>query len=261
MSSLLTIDGFKQSLQDTWNDMTPAQRRAARAAMATVCEVPLEVMEGSTQQPGACSTANNGRGNYTPWLNVPGCPVDCDPCAFPALDTDVRLFSWPEIDAQMWDVDTKITTLLSGSLPINAGQTATFVQEPRRTVTWIPDCVQISTTWTGGQPQPGLLTYQWATGPKNAVFPTGQVTFSNPENGQQYEAGATPTTSTTPIRNQFPTYKGCNMMAIGALSSLRLIVALHPDATSSLQSILVVCYHYKKKKGCHCGPNNRCNCG
>lgn len=259
MSALLSAENIKSAVADALAAMTPNQRRMAREALAPLCDSAALGATTSTDQPGSCSTANGGRGNYTPWLNVPGCPVDCDPCAFPALDTDVRLFSWPEIDAQMWDTDTKITTLVSGVLPIIAGATSVFIQEPRRTVTWIPDCVQISTTWNG-TPQPGLVNYQWATGPKNGPFPTGQVVFSNPQNGQQYEAGAVPNTSTTPLKVQFPTYKGCNMMAIGALSSLRIIVALDTVATSTIQSILVVCYHYKRKKTCHCSNNDRCSC-
>lgn len=272
MAGLITLENFKNMSQEAWDAMTPQQKRMALPWLKELCGIDTsKMLENSSTpganggQPGSCSTANNGRGNYTPWLNVPGCPVDCDPCAFPALDTDVRLFSWPEIDAQMWDTDTKINVLVSGTLPLTAGNSAVFIQEARRTVTWIPDCVQISTTWNGS-PQPGLLTYQWATGPKNGPFPTGQVVFSNPQNGAQYEAGATPSTSLTTIKVPFPTYKGCNSMAIGALSSLRMIVALDTAATSTLQSILITAVHRKggngKKKGsCGCGcTDGSCAC-
>lgn len=269
---MMTADNFKALAAEGWAALTPQQKRMLMPYMQELCGLNGAAMTasttgggGDTPPGGSCDPAFAGRGNYVPWLNVPGCPVDCDPCAFPALDTDVRLFSWPEIDAQMWDTDTKINQLVSGVLPLTPGNEIVLVQEPRRTVTWIPECVQISTTWTGGAPQPGLLTYQWATGPKSPPFPTGQVVFANPQNGQQYEAGPTPSTSTTVIKLPFPTFKGCNSMGIGALSNLRLIARLDSAATASVQSMLVVCDHRKgggkKANKCRggCGGGS-CSC-
>ena len=187
-------------------------------------------------------------------LNVPGCPTKCDDCTFPAIETDTRLFSWPEIEDQMWDTDTKIDKVLSGSYPVAAGGSITLEQEARRTLTWIPDVVEISTTWSGGNPQPGFLKYQWATGPRGSLV--GQVQFSNPQLGTQYECGEDRTCK----RVRFPTYKGCNNIAIGALSSLRLIVTLDGSATSVLEKVQVTAYH---RKACcdACATGKSCSCG
>ena len=53
-----------------------------------------------------------------PQIALPGCPVNCDTCAFPAIETDLRLFSWVEIEAQMWDTDTKIDAVLTGGFSV-----------------------------------------------------------------------------------------------------------------------------------------------
>ena len=195
------------------------------------------------------------RGQFYPSVNLPGCPVNCDPCQFPSIETDLRLFSWPEIESEMWDTDTKISQVISGAFPVAAGGSVTLEQEARRQLTWIPDCVQIATTWAG-TPQPGLLSYQWATGSKGVA--TAQIQFSNPQSGQQYECGD------DCLRVPFPTYKGCDSIAIGALSSLRLIVSLSAAATSTLDAMTVTVYHRKSaKKNCcgSCGMGGACTCG
>lgn len=181
-------------------------------------------------------------------LDLPGCPVNVDACAFPALDTDLRLFSWPEIEAQMWDTDTALNVVLAGAFPVAPGGTVLLEQELRRTITWIPAAVMITTTWGGGPPQPSLLSYQWSSGPKGAI--AGRVDFSNPQKGNQYEGGASPNTSTTPIKQRFPTYRGVDSIPIGALSSLSLRVTLDTIATSNLQAIDVRVYHKKSKAAC-----------
>lgn len=283
MANLITTDNFRSTLSALWGQMTDAQRAAARPYLAETCALSMdaaprangmmlpeggdgalaELLRRLRELEQRCGdNAMGGMGGYTPFLNVPGCPVNCDPCAFPALDTDTRLYSWPQIEAEMWDTDTKINVVLQGTFPLPPGSGIVLGQELRRAVTWIPECVQISTTWVGS-PQPGELEYQWATGPKSGPGLTGQVNFSNVQNGQQYEAGPTPGTTATVFKVPFPTYKGCDSMAIGALSNLRLIVALRSSATSTLQSLIAIAYHKKSASGCaknKCAPGGSCKC-
>jgi hypothetical protein len=194
----------------------------------------------------------------TPPWPLPNCPVVCDPCAFPALASDLMLFSFPQIDAEAYDVSTNIDVIVAGGpFPLAAGTSVTLQQEARRSLTWIPDCVQIATVWSGGPPQPGLVTYQWAVGNKGGVGP-GQVLFGNPQKGTQYECGD------DCIKVNFPTWRGCNNLMIGALSALQLIVTLSPAATSVLEAVNVVVDHRRSVKRSCCGGcagGGSCSCG
>lgn len=209
-------------------------------------------MTSSALYPGYPSTRQPAMGypaaGFPPVLDLPGCQVNVNSCAFPSLETDLRLFSWPQIDQEMWDNFTQLNVLISGAFPLAAGGTLVLQQEARRNLTWIPDCVQISTTWTGA-PQTGLLTYQWAVAPKNTVFPTGQVQFANTYQGNQFEPNQN---QTYPVA--FPDYKGVDTQVIGALSALQLIVSLSAAATSTLEAITITAMHkrgagYKKTCG------------
>lgn len=197
-------------------------------------------------------------GGFPPTLNLPGCKVRCDQCAFPSLDTDLRLFSWPQIDNEMWDTDTKLDVIVAGVFPLAAGASMTLQQQASRNLTWIPACIQISTTWSGGPPQPGLIQYQWQVGPKVGVG--GTVQFSNIQNGLQYEPNPSQTNQVP-----FPTYKGCDTQVIGALSALQLVVTLAPAATSVLENVTVVAYHKRAedfKNSCctSCSTGGACSC-
>lgn len=251
--------GFKAYL-DT---LSPEERAKMMRDLNLFCDAAGgggQIMLPSTAQPGGGLPAPSAPSCPTtpqrnPSIDIPGCPVNCDACAFPSIETDLRLFSWVEIEAQMWDTDTKIDAVLSGEFPLNAGQTITLQQELRRTLTWIPEYVEIVTTWTGGDPQPGLLSYQWAMGPK-ASGANGQVQFSNPQKGTQYECGD----GCKVVK--FPTYKGCDTQVVGALSSLRLIVTLDAAANSVLETVNAVVYHKKAKQDCcgECAAGRGCSC-
>lgn len=177
------------------------------------------------------------------------CPVKCDPCLFGNLALDMELYPWPNIDAQLWDTDTKISDVISGAFPLAPGGTLVLQQEARRTLQYIPDCVQIASTWTGAA-QPGLLTYQW----QSAIRPSPgtPIQFSNPQKGNQYECGD------NCIKVPFPSYKGCSGFPIGSQGLLQLQVSLDPAATSTLTSLTVVVYHKKGEPGGGCGKNG-CN--
>lgn len=220
-------------------------------------------MGGGSMQPsstnGGCAYPAAGvGGGFPPTLNLPGCKVKCDQCAFPSLDTDLRLFSWPQIDNEMWDSDTKLNVVIAGGpFPLAAGSSITLQQEADRNLTWIPACIQVSTTWSGGPAQPGLLTYQWQVGPKVG---TGTVQFSNVQNGLQYEPNPSQTNQVP-----FPTYKGCDTQVIGALSALQLVISLDAAATSVLEGVTVVAYHKRAsdfKNSCctSCASGGSCGC-
>lgn len=206
---------------------------------------------------GSSSSTSSGGGSFYPGSNcVPiptsrnqWCPVKCDPCLFGNLELDMELYAWPLIENQLWDTDTKLDVVRVGALPLAAGGTLTLEQEARRTLQYIPDCVQIATTWTG-TPQPGLLSYQWQVAMRST--PLAPVQFSNPQKGQQYECGD------NCIKVPFPSYKGCSGFPIGSESVLQLEVTLDPAATSTLTSISVVVYHKKSKPDGGCGKNG-CN--
>jgi hypothetical protein len=210
---------------------------------------------------GGCSYPSTGiGGGFPPTLNLPGCKVKCDQCAFPSLDTDLRLFSWPQIDQEMWDTDTKLDVIVSGGpFPLAAGTSIVLQQEADRNLTWIPACIQISTTWSGGPPQPGLVSYQWQVAQKSTG--TGAVQFSNIQNGLQYEPNPSQSNQVP-----FPTYKGCDTQVIGALSALQLVVTLSASATSVLENVTVVAYHKRAsdfKNSCctSCASGGSCGCG
>lgn len=188
--------------------------------------------------------------------NIPGCPVNCDDCAFPQVALDLQLYSFPQVEAELWDQQTSINVIDAGAFPVAPGGSITLSQEARRTLSWIPAKVFISTTWSGGDPQPQFLTYQWASASKGAG-PAG-VQFAPPMNGSQFECGQN--CLTVP----FPRYKGCDGVMIGSLSKLQLIVTLSASATSTLESISVVVYHKQnhKKAACcgGCAAGSACSC-
>lgn len=220
----------------------------------------IPMQTGGSANGGACYPLPGRGGGFPPTLNLPGCQVKCDQCAFPALDTDLRLFSWPQIDQEMWDTDTKLDVIVAGGpFPLAAGTSVTLQQEADRNLTWIPACVQISTTWSGGPPQPGLISYQWQVGPKSGVG-TGTVQFSNIQNGLQYEPNPSQSNQVP-----FPTYKGCDTQVIGALSALQLVVSLAASATSVLEAVTVVAYHkraddYRNSCCTSCSSGGSCSC-
>lgn len=187
-------------------------------------------------------------------VGFPGCPVNCDECLFPQLDTDLRLYGFPLVESELWDQQTSIVADPT-DLPLAPGGTLTAVQEARRTLSWIPGIVSIATTWSGGDPQPGLLTYQWAMSAKGAIGPS-PVQFGAPMNGQQFECGQ------SCLKVPFPKYKGCDGVMVGALAQLELIVTLSPAATSTLESIMIVVYHKQNKKACcgGCAAGGACSC-
>lgn len=243
------------------NNLPAAEREAAMAELAAFCGASGTAIALQTAAaPGAPAGGGcNIPSRQTQSIQIPGCPTVCDDCTFPAIETDLRLFSWPEIESQMWDTDTKIDRVLSeNGFPLNPGESMTLEQNAGRTLTWVPDCVSIASTWSGGDgPQPGFLSYQWASGPRGSLV--GQKQFSNAQTGKQYECGDNCN------KIKFPTYRGCNNIAIGALSSLRLIVTLDAAATSVLQGLEVTVYHRKMaaKKACcdDCAAGKSCSCG
>ena len=184
--------------------------------------------------------------------NIPGCPVNCDPCAFPQVALDLSLYSFPQIEPELWDQQTSIDVLDA----LAPGGTLTLSQEVRRTLSWIPGYVSISSTWSGGDPQPGMLTYQWASASKGAG-PAG-VQFGPPQKGQQYECGD------NCIQLPFMKYKGCDGVVVGSLSKLQLIVSLSANATSTLEGLTVTVYHKQNapKKACcgGCASGSACSC-
>lgn len=180
---------------------------------------------------------------------IQGCGPVCDPCAFPQVALDLSLYSFPQIEAELWDQQTSINVLDVGAFPLAPGGTLTLSQEARRTLSWIPGVVSIASTWSGGDPQPGLLTYQWASASKGAG-PAG-VQFGAPMNGQQFECG------TNCLNVPFPRYRGCDGVMIGSLSKLQLIVTLSAAATSTLESLMVTVYHKMNKPAKSAGS---CGC-
>jgi hypothetical protein len=173
---------------------------------------------------------------FPPALNLPGgVPVKIDCCAFPRLDKDLEALGWPIVDAEMWDSDTKLDVLVKGELPLKPGEAAVLEQAADRVLSWIPHCIQISTKWLNGPPQPGLLTYQWSMADANGRV---DVQFSNPQNGLQYEPNPTQTNQV-----KFSTYKGVDPIIVGRDARLRLHVILNPEATSTLEEINVICWH------------------
>lgn len=246
--------------------MTPAISAGCSAFMQSQGSAALtsgQAGSSAAMMPGAngssCSYPAAGvGGGFPPTLNIPGCRVSCDGCAFPSLDTDLRLFTWAQIDQEMWDSKTNIDVIISGGpFPLAPGSSVTLQQEADRNLTWIPACVQISTTWSGGDPQPGLLSYQWQAAPKVG---TGAVTFSNPQSGLEYEPNSSQTNQVP-----FPRYKGCDTQVIGALSALQLVVTLSPAATSVLENVTVIAYHKRAsdfKNSCctSCSSGGSCSC-
>jgi hypothetical protein len=247
------------------NDLFNALKPQFDAAMQSYCQrylpaggaaaIPMQ----SGANGGACYPTPGMGGGFPPSLNLPGCKVKCDSCAFPSLDTDLRLFSWPQIDSEMWDTDTKLDVIIApGAFPLAPGSSVTLQQEADRNLTWIPACAQISTTWSGGPPQPGLVSYQWQVGPKAGVG--GTVQFSNQQNGLQYEPNPSQTNQVA-----MPRYKGCDTQVIGALSALQLVVSLAASATSVLEAVTVVVYHKRAedfRDSCctSCSTGGSCNC-
>lgn len=203
--------------------------------------------------------AGAGGGGFPPILQLPGCQVRVDDCAFPSLETDLRLFTWAQLDMEMWQSDTKLNVIAAGGpFPLAPGSSITLQQEADRNLTWCPACVQVSTTWSGGDPQPGLLTYQWQASPKFGT--AGAVTFSNPQNGLQYEPNQSQSNQVP-----FPSYKGVDSQLIGALSALQLVVTLSAAATSTLEAITVIAYHKRSKdfrNSCctSCSTGGSCGC-
>ena len=222
------------------------------------------------QRPGAPAGSTSGGGCGDPGLLIPPipssfgqwCKMSCDPCLFSNLQLDVELYSWPLVEPQLYDVDTKLNNIVIGSLPLAAGNSLTISQELRRTLSFVPDRVQISTTWTGS-PQPGLLTYQWQVTQKNSLT-ANAAQFSNPQQGQQYECG------TNCLYVPFPGWKGCTGWPIGSLAALQLVVSLAATATSTLDGIDIIVYHRRSKAingvqavSCcsSCGSGGSCQCG
>lgn len=195
---------------------------------------------GSTGQypiPGPGCSGGAIPSSYGSW-----CPIKCDPCLFSNLALDMELFSWPQIENQLWDTDTKLNNLVVGAFPLVPGASLTLSQETDRTIGFVPDCVQISTTWDN-TPQPGLLSYQWQVTMQNNLT-SGAVQFSNVQLGNQYECG------TNCLTLSFPAYKGCKGFPIGSQSALQLVVSLSAAATSNVTGIDVIVYHRKGSSQC-----------
>lgn len=172
---------------------------------------------------------------FPPVLQLPSCVVKCEYSAFPHLDKDLEALGFVLVDAEMWDSDTKLDVLVKGEFPLKPGEAAVLEQAADRVLSWIPHCIQISTKWLNGPPQPGLLTYQWSMADANGRV---DVQFSNPQNGLQYEPNPTQTNQV-----KFSAYKGVDPIIVGRDARLRLHVTLAPEATSTLDEINVTCWH------------------
>lgn len=216
------------------------------------------VYPSSTSTPGACvSPAAGAPGAWIPSLQIPGCPVQCDPCLYPGMQMDLSLHAWPEIQAQMYSRFTQLNVIVPpGAFPLAAGASITLQQQGDRTITYVPECIQASTTWSGGPAQDGLLTYQLAVGPKDGSGPF--VLFGDPIQGQQFICGDNCSWV------DFPEYMGCSNLPIPTLSALRMIITLDASATSQLDNVRVTIQHRRKFKSacsCGCGGGNSCSCG
>lgn len=206
----------------------------------------------------SCGAFPTGGGGFIPSSFNSWCNIKCDPCLFSNLALDVELYSWPLVEPQLYATDTKLNNVVVGAFPLAAGGSLTISQETDRTIAYIPDCVQVATTWTG-PPQPGLLTYQWQMAPQDNLVTGGQI-FGNIENGQQYECGS------NCIKVPWPSYKGCSGWPVGSLAAAQLIVSLDAAATSTLTGMLVAIYHKRSVKINNCGGgcdlrNGSCGCG